>query len=92
MPLSLLYELSKRLTYLYRTMSDEKSKVHKMMANNDDTNKKKLQSNVITLITNNNSLTCNKNVPRKKEDEHITTAVMKVLEGYEWNLVASTVK
>ncbi|XP_014091614.3 uncharacterized protein Sox100B [Bactrocera oleae] len=28
----------------------------------------------------------------RKEDEHITTAVMKVLEGYDWNLVQATAK
>ena len=28
----------------------------------------------------------------RKEDEHITTAVMKVLEGYDWNLVQPTQK
>lgn len=28
----------------------------------------------------------------RKEDERITTAVMKVLEGYDWNLVQATAK
>lgn len=28
----------------------------------------------------------------KQEDERITTAVMKVLEGYDWNLVQATQK
>lgn len=28
----------------------------------------------------------------RKEDERITTAVMKVLEGYDWNLVQASAK
>lgn len=28
----------------------------------------------------------------KQEDERITSAVMKVLEGYDWNLVQATQK
>lgn len=51
---------------------------------------------VETLVVNNNISVKNnnkggKNTPRK-EDETITTAVQKVLEGYDWNLVPATTK
>lgn len=51
---------------------------------------------VETLVVNNNISVKNnnkggKNTPRK-EDETITSAVQKVLEGYDWNLVPATTK
>lgn len=51
---------------------------------------------VETLVVNYNISTKsnnkgNKNTPRK-EDETITSAVQKVLEGYDWNLVPQTTK
>lgn len=49
-------------------------------------------SNVITLISNNNQSVKNIPPPKKKEDEQITSAVMKVLQGYQWNLVPTTTK
>lgn len=71
-------------------MADQKTEVD----NSDNLMIDGKPSNVITLITNNNTLNadCNKNVPRKKEDEQITTAVMKVLQGYQWSLVPNTTK
>lgn len=60
----------------------------------DETN-----GNVISLIgSNNNNNTLNVNGNKnsagtgKKEDEKITTAVMKVLQGYQWSLVPTTTK
>lgn len=43
---------------------------------------------------NNNNIKLNGNVigTGKKEDEKITTAVMKVLQGYQWSLVPTTTK
>lgn len=77
-------------------MADEaitvKSQADEMMTNDTSTN-------VISLITtNNNSDMVNANctkgnaAPRKKEDEQITSAVMKVLQGYQWSLVPATTK
>jgi Sox developmental protein N terminal len=45
-------------------------------------------------LNNNNNSNLNKNKPNggRKEDEKITTAVMKVLEGYDWTLVPATTK
>lgn len=34
----------------------------------------------------------NVNVSGKKEDEKITSAVMKVLQGYQWSLVPAATK
>lgn len=55
--------------------------------------------NVISLITTNNNTdmvnaNCTKAgaAPRKKEDEQITSAVMKVLQGYQWSLVQAPTK
>jgi Sox developmental protein N terminal len=47
-----------------------------------------------SLNNNNNNSNLNKNKPNgaRKEDEKITTAVMKVLEGYDWTLVPATTK
>lgn len=75
-------------------MSSRSPNVHTMMETSMDADDHMpaKAANVITLITNNNTLTLNKNAPRKKEDEQITSAVMKVLQGYEWNLVANTAK
>jgi hypothetical protein len=45
-------------------------------------------------LNNNNNNNLNKNKPNgtRKEDEKITSAVMKVLEGYDWTLVPATTK
>lgn len=34
----------------------------------------------------------NKNIKHRKEDENITSAVLKVLEGHDWELVPATTK
>lgn len=51
---------------------------------------------VETLVVNNNISMKNNNKggksTSKKEDETITSAVQKVLEGYDWNLVPATTK
>lgn len=53
-------------------------------------------------MLNNNNKSNNKNIILsqasgvgsvvRKEDEQITTAVMKVLQGYQWSLVPTTTK
>lgn len=53
-------------------------------------------------MLNNNNKSNNKNIVLsqasgvggvvRKEDEKITTAVMKVLQGYQWSLVPTTTK
>lgn len=53
---------------------------------------------VETLVINNNvnlknnNKTGKVNHPVRKEDEKITSAVMKVLEGYDWTLVPAATK
>lgn len=56
-----------------------------------------IEKPVETLVVNNNISMRNNNKssiknPLRKEDEKITTAVMKVLEGYDWTLVPATTK
>lgn len=75
-------------------MTNSTTDVHSMMETSMDSVDMagNMPANVITLITNNNTSTYNKNIPPKKQDEQITSAVMKVLKGYQWNLVANTAK
>lgn len=75
-------------------MTNSTTDVHSMMETSMDSVDMagNMPANVITLITNNNTSTYNKNMPPKKQDEQITSAVMKVLKGYQWNLVANTAK